>query len=45
MPNEDSAIDIRLKGIYQDQVFDERTVSFVGGAGVVENIPHGYVVS
>jgi hypothetical protein len=44
-PNEDASVEIRLKGIYQGQVFDERTVSFVAGAGIAENIPHGYVLN
>jgi len=43
-PNEDASVEISLKGIYQGQVFDERTVSFVAGAGCVENIPEGYVL-
>ena len=40
-PNEDSSVEIRLKGTYQGEVFDDRTVSFVVGAGCVENIPPG----
>jgi hypothetical protein len=29
----------------QDQIFDERTVNFVAGAGCVKNIPAGYVLN
>ncbi|UJR38593.1 hypothetical protein I4U23_031258 [Adineta vaga] len=37
--NEDSIVEVDLKGIYQDKIFDERTVTFIAGAGIVENIP------
>jgi FKBP-type peptidyl-prolyl cis-trans isomerase len=39
--NEDSIVEVNLKGTYQGEVFDERTVSFIAGAGRVENIPSG----
>jgi FKBP-type peptidyl-prolyl cis-trans isomerase len=39
--NEDSVVEVNLKGTHQGQVFDERTVTFIAGAGCVENIPLG----
>jgi len=38
-------VEITLKGKYQDQIFDERTVNFVAGAGCVKNIPAGYALN
>jgi hypothetical protein len=39
--NEDSVVEVNLKGTHQGEVFDERTVTFIAGAGCVENIPLG----
>jgi hypothetical protein len=38
-------VEISLKGKYQDQIFDERTVNFIAGAGCVKDIPVGYVLN
>lgn len=40
-PNENSSAEIRLKGFYEGEVFDERTVTFIVGAGCVDDIPPG----
>jgi hypothetical protein len=42
-PNEDAIVEVSLKGTYEGRVFDERTVTFIAGAGCVDNIPPGYV--
>jgi hypothetical protein len=42
-PNEDATIEISLKGKYQGEIFDERIVNFVAGAGRVKDIPRGYI--
>ena len=39
--NEDSIVEVNLKGSQNDEIFDERTVTFIMGAGIVENIPAG----
>ncbi|CAF3713293.1 unnamed protein product [Rotaria sp. Silwood1] len=40
-PNEDGTVEINLKGIYKDNVFDERTVQFIVGLGFLQHIPLG----
>lgn len=40
-PNDGSQVEVTLKGIYEDRVFDERTVKFTVGEGYLENIPEG----
>ncbi|CAF4733481.1 unnamed protein product, partial [Rotaria sp. Silwood2] len=40
-PNEDGTVEIKLKGIYQDNVFDERTVQFIVGLAFLQHIPLG----
>ncbi|CAF1158036.1 unnamed protein product [Adineta ricciae] len=39
--NEDSIVEVNLKGSQNDEIFDERTVTFIMGAGIVEKIPSG----
>ncbi|UJR16994.1 hypothetical protein I4U23_003892 [Adineta vaga] len=41
LPNEDSTVEIHLKGTYQGKIFDERTVQFVVGLGFLQQIPLG----
>ncbi|CAF1203312.1 unnamed protein product, partial [Rotaria sordida] len=41
LPNEDGTVEINLKGIYKDNVFDERTVQFIVGLGFLQHIPLG----
>jgi hypothetical protein len=36
-------VEVSLKGSYEGKVFDERTVTFVAGAGLAYDIPPGYV--
>ncbi len=43
MPNEDATIEIKIKGSYKGEVYDDRTVTYIGGAGIVDDIPYGYV--
>ncbi|CAF3467973.1 unnamed protein product [Rotaria socialis] len=40
-PNEDATVEINLKGMYQDKIFDERTVRFFVGLGFLEQVPSG----
>ncbi|CAF0752275.1 unnamed protein product [Adineta steineri] len=40
-PSDGSKVDITLKGIYDNKVFDERTVKFIIGEGFLQNIPEG----
>lgn len=40
-PNEGASVEVSLKGTYNNQVFDERTVSFTVGEGFLQNIPEG----
>jgi hypothetical protein len=42
-PNEDGTVEINLKGIYQDNIFDERTVQFIVGLAFLQNIPLGLI--
>ncbi len=42
-PNEDGTVEINLKGIYQDKIFDERTVQFIVGLGFLHHIPLGLI--
>lgn len=42
-PNEDGTVEIKLKGIYKDNVFDERTVEFAVGLGFLKKIPFGLI--
>ena len=44
-PSDGSKVDVTIKGIYEDRVFDERTVKFIVGEGFLQNIPDGFVVS
>ena len=44
MPNEDASIEIKVKATYKGEVFDDRTVNYIGGAGIIEGIPYGYVL-
>jgi len=43
-PSDGSSVDITLKGIHDNRVFDERTVKFTVGEGFLQNIPEGFVV-
>ncbi len=40
-PNEDGTVEVKFKAIYQDDIFDERTVEFVVGLAFLQNIPLG----
>ncbi|CAF0988898.1 unnamed protein product [Didymodactylos carnosus] len=40
-PNDGASVEVSLKGTYEGRVFDERTVSFVMGEGVLKNIIPG----
>ncbi|CAF1612912.1 unnamed protein product [Rotaria magnacalcarata] len=40
-PNDGATVEVTLKGTYQNQVFDERTLSFTIGEGFLQNIPEG----
>ncbi len=40
-PNEEGTVEINLKGIYQEKIFDQRTVQFVVGLAFIKNIPLG----
>jgi hypothetical protein len=40
-PNEDGTVQIYSKGIYQEKIFDERTVEFVVGLPFLQDIPLG----
>jgi len=40
-PNDGASVEVILKGTYNNQVFDERTVSFTIGEGFLQNIPEG----
>jgi FK506-binding protein 4/5 len=42
-PNEDATVEINLKGIYQDKIFDERTVQFIVGLAFLQHIPLGLI--
>ncbi len=44
-PNDGSNVEISFKGIHEKQIFDERTVKFILGEGLLQNIPDGFVVS
>jgi FK506-binding protein 4/5 len=44
-PSDGSNVEVSIKGIYENQVFDERTVKFIVGEGFLKNIPEGFVVS
>jgi len=37
-------VEVLLKGTHENNVFDERTVSFTLGEGFLQNIPEGFVV-
>ncbi|CAF1291831.1 unnamed protein product [Adineta steineri] len=39
LPNEDATVDIKLKGTYQNKIFDERTIQFIVGLPFLQNIP------
>lgn len=40
-PNEDATVEINLKGIYEEKVFDERTIEYIVGLSFLEDIPSG----
>ncbi|CAF2986889.1 unnamed protein product [Rotaria sp. Silwood2] len=40
-PSDDSKVEISLKGIHENRVFDERKVKFTVGEGFLQNIPEG----
>jgi FK506-binding protein 4/5 len=42
-PNDGASVEVSLKGTHENQVFDERTVSFTVGEGFIQNIPEGLV--
>jgi FK506-binding protein 4/5 len=42
-PNEGASVEVVLKGTHENQVFDERTVTFTVGEGFLQNIPEGFV--
>lgn len=42
-PNEGATVELALKGTYNDQVLEDRTVKFFLGEGCEENVPAGYV--
>ena len=42
-PKDGSEVEISLKGIYENRVFDERSVKFVIGEGVLHHLPQGFV--
>ncbi len=44
-PSDGSNVEISLKGIHENRVFDERTVKFTVGEGFLKNIPEGFVIS
>jgi FK506-binding protein 4/5 len=44
-PSDGSNVEISLKGIHENRVFDERTVKFTVGEGFLKNIPEGFVFS
>ncbi|CAF1929573.1 unnamed protein product [Rotaria magnacalcarata] len=43
-PNEGATIEMMLKGMYNDQILEERTSTFILGEGCEENIPAGVEV-
>lgn len=43
-PKDGSEVEISVKGIYENRVFDERSVKFVIGEGVLHHIPQGFVL-
>ena len=43
-PNDGSRVEISLKGIHENQVFDDRTVKFILGEGFLQNIAEGFVI-
>jgi hypothetical protein len=43
-PSDGSKVEITLKGTHENRVFDERTVKFIVGEGLLQNIPEGFVV-
>lgn len=44
-PSDGSKVDVTIKGIYENRVFDERTVKFIVSEGFLQNIPDGFVCS
>lgn len=40
-PNEDSTVEIDLKGICEGKVFDERSIEMIVGLTFIENVPKG----
>lgn len=43
-PSDESRVEVSLKGIYENRVFDERKLKFTISEGYLENIPEGFVV-
>jgi hypothetical protein len=44
-PDDGSKVEVSLKGIHENRVFDERTVKFTVGEGFLQNIIEGFVIS
>lgn len=42
-PSDCSLVDVTFKGIYENRVFDERTLKFTISEGLLQNIPEGFV--
>lgn len=42
-PIDGASVEVILKGTHDGKVFDDRTVTFTMGEGILQNIPHGFV--
>ena len=43
-PRFGSFVEIALKGIQNDQIFDQRNIKFILGEGVLQHIAEGFVI-